>query len=299
MKKSIFLLCLAGLLFSCFISCKQGKRPAETAEATEQIILHPGLEPLWETPAGLNVPESVIFDAERDQYFVSNIGGQPSEKNAEGFISRLSADGEIVELEWVAGLNAPKGMGIVENFLYVTDIDRVVKIDISKAEVAEEFAFPDALFLNDIDVDQTGNVYVSDMRAGKVYRIAGQTISLMAEGEMMNSPNGLFVDGDHLLIGVRDSILSVPLEGGEPELFIAGTGGIDGLEKVKEGVYVISDWTGNVHLVYTDRDKLKILDTTPLEINAADIEFIPGKNILLVPTFFDNRVMAYRWSGQD
>jgi hypothetical protein len=63
---------------------------------------------------------------------------------------------------------------------------------------------------------------------------------------------------------------------------------------VGDGGYVISDWRGNVHLVSPGRPMLKLLDTTPKQINAADIDFIPGERTLLVPTFFDDRVVAYR-----
>ena len=71
------------------------------------------------------------------------------------------------------------------------------------------------------------------------------------------------------------------------------TGGIDGLEGVGDGRYLFSDWSGNVYLVGKDKKIEKIMDTTPAGINAADIEFIPEKKLLLVPTFGDNRIMAY------
>jgi hypothetical protein len=71
------------------------------------------------------------------------------------------------------------------------------------------------------------------------------------------------------------------------------TGGIDGLEATGDGRYVFSDWSGNIFLVGRDKSIEKILGTAEAKINAADIEYIPSKNLLLVPTFFDNRVMAY------
>ncbi|MBS3808435.1 MAG: hypothetical protein KGY60_13095, partial [Bacteroidales bacterium] len=71
------------------------------------------------------------------------------------------------------------------------------------------------------------------------------------------------------------------------------TGGIDGLEFVKDGYYIKSDWTGHIHLLHPEKEKQLILDTTDEDINAADIEFVPGTSMLYVPTFHDNRVMAY------
>lgn len=82
-------------------------------------------------------------------------------------------------------------------------------------------------------------------------------------------------------------------ETAELDEFISNTGGIDGLEEVGDGYYIKSDWAGHVHLLHPDQEKILILDTTDDNINAADIDFIPETNMLYVPTFNDNRVMAY------
>src|SRR5215831_227134 len=79
-----------------------------------------------------NAPESVLYDPQADIYLVSNINGTPLAKDNNGFISRVSPDsGKVVQLKWIAGgangvtLNAPKGMGIVGDTLFVADIDVV------------------------------------------------------------------------------------------------------------------------------------------------------------------------------
>ena len=76
--------------------------------------------------------------------------------------------------------------------------------------------------------------------------------------------------------------------------WLGDTGGIDGLKGTGDGRYLFSDWQGSVYLVSKDKTIEKILDTSGAGINAADIEYIPAMKLLLVPTFNDNRVMAYK-----
>ena len=81
------------------------------AQQQEQIKINK----LWETALFKN-PESVIYSPKQDILFVSNIDGKPNEKDQKGFISKVSpSNGNIIELSWITGLNAPKGMAIYNN----------------------------------------------------------------------------------------------------------------------------------------------------------------------------------------
>ena len=90
---------------------------------------------LWESEKKLNVPESVLYNPGANILYVSNIYGKPTEKNGLGFIAKLDLDGKIIKQEWVRGLNAPKGMGIHGDTLYVTDIDRIALISIKDERI--------------------------------------------------------------------------------------------------------------------------------------------------------------------
>src|SRR5690349_2445801 len=79
---------------------------------------------LWETDSVLRVPESVLYDAKNKVLYVANIDGKPDEKDGKGFISKVSPEGKITNLEWITGLHAPKGMGLSGNTLYVADVTR-------------------------------------------------------------------------------------------------------------------------------------------------------------------------------
>jgi sugar lactone lactonase YvrE len=274
-----------------FISLLMGACQKQEAKQADK---ESKLAKLWETPKVMLTSESVLFDEDRNIIYVSNINGQPLEKNEQGFISKLSPEGEVLVEKWIEGLNAPKGMGVFEDKLYVTDIDQVVEIDIAKGEIASRYPAQGSKFLNDISIDKSGNIYISDMTANKIYRISKGSIDVWLESELLNNPNGLFVENGSLLIGITDSVLKADLQTKELTVYIQNTGGIDGIVPDGKGNYLISDWEGHIHLISPNKEKVKLLDTTTENINAADIDYVISKKMLLVPTFFDNRVMAYK-----
>ncbi len=270
-----------------FLVCLPLSLAAQTAYLSGDLVKK------WQTVAELKTPESVCYDAQRNVLYVSNVAGGPSDKDHNGFITTLSLEGQILQLEWCKGLSAPKGMGIAGNFLYVADIDQVVKIDVTLQQIVQTFPIAGARFLNDITVDKDGTVYVSDMNDNAVWRISDSSAELFVRSEQLNQPNGLYASGNNLLVGLRDKIVSINLRSREIKDFILNTGGIDGLVPDDNGNYIISDWLGNVHRVHPKNPRVKWLDTTPDKVNAADIEYVPSLKLLLVPTFSDNRVMAY------
>lgn len=247
---------------------------------------------LWTTPAGLKTPESVLFDKARGVLFVSNVNGSPAEKDGNGFISKISPKGEIITLNWVTGLNAPKGMGIYKNLLYVADIDRIAEIDINSARIIHSYEITNATFLNDIAVNTDGAVYVSDTAGNTIYILKNKAVSILLKSEMLHQPNGLLLENGHLLVGTDGRIVSIDLSANSVSVAIDNTGIIDGLQAYKNGTYIISDWNGKVQLVDKTQKKV-LLDTSGQKINAADICVIAHKNELIVPTFYDNHVTAY------
>lgn len=252
----------------------------------------PALVKAWETAPEFSIPESVCWDSSGITLYVSNINGKPTEKDGNGFISKISSEGKVIDKEWVTGLNAPKGMGICGKSLFVTDIDRVAEIDLLSGKILHFYEAPGAGFLNDIAVGPEGDVYVSDMAGTTIYRISQQKLTTWLSDPLLTNPNGLFVEGQFLMIGCK-KIVRVPLAGDKPGLWLDGTGSIDGLEGTGDGRFLFSDWTGNVYLVNERQEIVRLLDLTGEKKNAADIEYIPSKKLLLVPTFSANTVIAY------
>ncbi len=261
--------------------------------AQDKTFIASSLQEVWRTPQDFNIPECVLYDPERKIVYVSNISGKPGEEDGDGFIARLSLDGTLQEKKWITGLDAPKGMALQGDRLFVSDIDELVVIDIEKGKVVQRHEHPEARFLNDVVVDGQGRAYVSDMLGNKIYRLTEDDLQVWSEVQSLTKPNGLLLEDGRLLVGMNNTLASIGLSNRDLEVMVENTGSIDGLRALDQGQYLISDWNGRIHRVEAGKEKVKLLDTTPLSMNAADMEYIPATGMLLVPTFRDNRVIAY------
>jgi len=250
------------------------------------------LEKVWQTAEGLKTPESVLYDEARDVIYVANINGDPSVKDGNGFISILNSDGSFKNLEWIKGLNAPKGMAIYKGKLYVSDIDQLVEIDIEKGNISAKYDAPGAIFLNDVTACMNGMIFVSDNRAKKIHVLNDGKLTIWMEGEPFQNPNGLMAEKGKLLVG-DINIYEVDIQTKKATLLIEDAGGVDGLEKNKEGDFVFSNWPGRI-FIHKNGKTIKLLDTTEEKINTADIDYDLKHDLILVPTFFDNHIVAYK-----
>jgi len=290
MKNNLLVISAIVLLMGC-----NSPKPADAgAEAKSDPVY--SLTEVWRTDTILRTCESVLYDETRHVLFVSCINGMPSEKDGKGYISMLEPDGNIRSLEWVTGLDAPKGMGIVGNRLYVTDIDRLVVIDIEKAEIEERIQVEVASFLNDVAVGADGKVYFSDSDMGFLWIYSdGTAESWITEG--LERPNGLFVEKERVLLtssGSQD-VKVIDKSTGQFETVTTEIGYGDGIEFTgKEGYYIVTSWAGEVFLIFPDYSKVSLLKTSGQDINSADIGFNIADQVVYVPTFFDNRVVAYK-----
>ncbi|MCI5148846.1 MAG: hypothetical protein D3916_05560, partial [Candidatus Electrothrix sp. MAN1_4] len=158
----------------------------------------PVLEQAWEA-AGLILPESVLYDAERKVIYVSNMGGGPQDKDA-GFISKLGMDGQIQELKWVTGLNGTTGMGLKGTSLYVAEVNDVAEINVETGKVADRYPVGNTGYLNDIAMDDAGTIYVTETVEHAIYRIKGGKAELLVKDPIFEAPNGLSLDGDRLIV---------------------------------------------------------------------------------------------------
>ena len=105
---------------------------------------------LWET-SGLKTPESALPVPAEGFAYVSNVAGKPTDKDGNGFISKVSlADGKIIALEWAKGLDAPKGLALAGGKLYAADIDKLVEIDAGSGKILARYDAPGSQFLNDV-----------------------------------------------------------------------------------------------------------------------------------------------------
>ncbi|UCE19422.1 MAG: SMP-30/gluconolactonase/LRE family protein [Gemmatimonadota bacterium] len=257
-----------------------------------------GLEKVWETEQILKTPESVIYNPADSMLYVSNINDSPSAKDSNGFISKVSLDGKIQQLKWASGLHAPKGSGIFKDTLYVTDIDHLVEIDMKSGKIMDRHPAPGAKFLNDVAIDTSGNVYVSDYSKDNsaIYRFNGKNVEVWAKSKDIKSPNGLWLEGVELFFGNTGdgSLKAINCATRKIRKIVDVGFGIDGLRADGRGNWLVSDWQGKTSLVEENGKITVLLDTTKSKINSADIEFVSGMNLLIIPTFFDNKVVTYK-----
>jgi sugar lactone lactonase YvrE len=285
-------------------ACKSGNKETtgtDTSKATTDTIAKAPAAPvtvtlLWETDTVLKTPESVLFDKTRNVIFVSNINGVPTDKDKNGFISKLTPDGKVETLEWVKGFDAPKGLGVFGNKLYVTDITKLVEVDIEKGKITKTYVVPGAKFLNDVSIDSAGVVYFSDSETNKIHTLTNGKVATWLDKDL-NKPNGLLVEKNRILLASYGSMDFKSIDPSTKAItpIASEIGAGDGIAYFgKEGHYIVSEWNGTVYLVEPDGSKNLLIDTKADKTNSADIDFIPESSTLLVPTFFKNKVAAYK-----
>jgi len=250
------------------------------------------VQKLWATDTILKVPESVLVDDKENCLWVSNIDGAANGKDGKGSISKLAKTGSPINLDWVTGLNAPKGMAKYKQELYVADLTELVVIDIKKGVIKNKIKVEGSVFLNDVTVNKNGAVFVSDSRTGKVHRYENNMVTI--EVENLQGPNGLLSIDDQLLILDRGSLLSLTPGGTISKIMDGMDPSTDGIEKVAPNQYIVSCWNGIVYFVAAGAQKITLFDTRAEKINSADIGYDAKNKIIYVPTFLKNSVVAYQ-----
>ncbi len=248
----------------------------------------------WETGPGLKIPESVLYDAISGIIYVSNVDGSPAVKDSTGFIATLSPDGKILNAGWVTGIDAPKGMGILYNHLYVSNIDEVVEIDIPTATIVKRYPVMGSKFLNDIAIDSnTGMIFITDSATGQVYVLLNGKVSLWLQGDFFKGANGLCLCDSILYIGTENNIMQADIKSGEVLVCLTNTGNVDGLFVTSDKKFIYSDWRGSVFIAERRKKPELLLNTAQQKVNAADFGIIVSKNMILIPTFANNKVVCY------
>lgn len=258
---------------------------------------------VWTVTEGCDAPESAYYDAEHQTIFISQIGGDGGKKDGKGWISKVSPDGKVIAAKWVEGLNAPKGIRGHKNRLWVSDLDELVGIDIQEGKIAERVKVPGAKFLNDVATGSDGTAYVTDMLDSKVYAYANGKLSVFAEGDSLESPNGILIDGDKMILGawglntdfmpkVPGRLLALDMKSKKvTPITEKPTGNLDGVESDGQGGYIVTDWlAGKVMHISA---KGETTEVAAFEKGTADHAYLPAKKLLILPHMMENKVIAY------
>ncbi len=258
---------------------------------------------------GFSHPESVDLDIAHQVFYVSNINGKPLDKDGNGFISKVSRDGKMIEQKWITGgLNAPKGI-VMQGFkMWVTDIDRLAEIDTRTGKIVTFYPADGAKFLNDPAVDADGNVYVSDIAKAQIWQLKDGKMSLWYDKPDMMHVNGLrVIKGGKLLVagwgrGMHENddgtdtlgnLFSIDLKTKELKNLGDGrpVGNIDGLERDAHGNFLVTDFVaGGLFRVYKDGSFDKLLAMKPA---SSDLDVIDKGHTAVVPHMMEDTITAY------
>lgn len=265
--------------------------------------------------AGFSSPESVVVDYMSGFVFVSNLGEklEPSAKDKDGFISRLSAEGNISEKKYLPQkgdvLNSPKGMAISGATLFVTDVDRVVGFDIStgRQNFELDFSKEKTMYLNDIAVIDNNTLFVSATDTGKIYKIyIGQKPRYEFVIDLIGA-NGLYFDkktqklyaasfGSH---DAKGGLGVISFENNKPkyEKLTEGTGLLDGIWLLEGDKILFSDWVafdkpGRL-MVYDPKTKNATTLKLPASVHGpADFFYDEHHNELWLPSMQEGKVIV-------
>lgn len=261
-----------------------------TANAQHQLVK------LWETDSTLKVPESVLYDEKNQVLYISNIDGkEPWGKDGKGSIGKVGLNGKVIAAEWVTGLNAPKGMGLYKNKLYVADLTEIVVIDIATGVIADRYPL-EATGLNDISISPSGKLYVSDSRMRKVHEVPLDAPALntpILDSTKLKGPNGVLFHKGSLYVLDAGAMFKMEKDGMLTKLGDGMEGGTDGIEHVTGNEFLVSTWSGVVYYVNAGGTKQVLMDGREQKINSADIGYDAKKRIVYIPTFWKNTVAAY------
>ena len=300
--KSRALISAVLLLVACVP--KKTVKPATEAAAPVRVS----------TVEGFSTPESVLWDAEQQVWFVSNINGSPVAHDSNGFISRLDRDGKLDGLHFVQGgrsaalLNAPKGMAIAGDTLWVADIDALRGFNRKTGAPVATIEFgARARFLNDVAIASDGTVYITDTGVSfddkggvshpgpdRIFAVKGRSISVAAEGAWLSGPNGIAWDPANSRFVVVP-FLGTALLGWKPgdakaDTIGTGPGQQDGVEIVG-GETVVTSWTDSTLFAVGQGGNRRIASGVN---SPADIGVDPTRELVAIPLFLENKVEIWK-----
>jgi len=272
----------------------------------------PSVKPILTFTGAFATPESVLYDPAGDRYLVSNINGQAQAADGNGYVLELSPDGRVTNPKLIAGgqnnvrLDAPKGLAIVGNELWVADITVLRKFDLKTSAHTADMQLSGASFLNDIVAAPEGGAYVSDsgVKFGddgiastgtdRVYFIdkAGK-VKVLSKSAELAGPNGLAIGiGNALLVNTikGDEVYQLTDKGDRAVVTKVPGGQLDGLLSIDD-MLIVSSW--KTETVYRGPLGGTFKPLLTKVKGVADIGYDSKRKRLLVPRFLDDTVEVY------
>ena len=195
----------------------------------------------------LDTPESTYFDSKSGFLYISNVSGEGLDFDNKSWISKHDKDGNLIKKLFATSndMHAPKGLTVVGDTLYTADINKVIAFDVNTGQVLKSIYLKNAIILNDLTASKD-TLYVSDTMGQSIYSIDIKTWTseLVDKGEHLESPNGLYLNGDELIVagwgkGIKDdwstdvkgSLYSLNLKTKKKTILVDQFGNLDGVER--------------------------------------------------------------------
>lgn len=266
----------------------------------------------------MKTPESVRYDPVQDLWFVTNINGNPSQKDGNGFIVRLTADGAAMDsTPFIEGgkngvtLNAPKGMAIVGDTLWVADIDVLRGFNTRTGAPIASVEIRRSAFLNDVAAGPDGSIYITDTGVrfdekgqmthpgpDRVVQVIRRQYKAVLSFTGSPGPNGIGYDapGQRFLI---NAFASRNFFAWKPGMAVAdsigiGAGAGDGLEVLADGRIAYTSWADSSLSVFANGASTSLMKGLP---SPADIGYDTKRERIAVPLFNDGKVVIISLGG--
>ena len=268
---------------------------------------------------GFKTPESVKWDASSGTWFVTNINGSPLAKDGNGFISRLTKDGVVDSLHFITGgkngvtLNAPKGIAIIGDTLFVADIDAVRAFNKTTGAPIHswELAKQGAKFLNDVAATPNGDVYITDTQVafnadGSVTHTGVDRIFMLArdrkgasiaiQSDSLGRPNGIVWDPKNnrfivLAFGTKAIHAWTPGPGNAVTTIATGPGQFDGVEIASDGRVLVTSWADSSVSAINGSALTHVVTGVDAP---ADIGLDAARGLLAIPLFNKGQVQLWQ-----
>jgi len=288
-----------GTVIATLAACKPAAKQESAASS--------GTPTKTATVAGFQTPESVLWDSTLDVYFVSNINGNPAAKDGNGFISVIDPAGTMRDTVFIKGLNAPKGMAVVGDTLWVTDIDVIRGFNARTEAPVATVPIPGAVFLNDIAAAPAGSLYITDtaIRFGaqgpehvgtdQIFRVApDRKVSSALKTDSLARPNGITWDAANqrfVIVSFGGGTIRA-WKPGETTTTALGTGPgmFDGVE-IAHGALWVASWADSSVYRYADGRGTSLIKGVQ---SPADIGYDAKRKRVLIPVFLGNTVEIWQ-----
>lgn len=248
------------------------------------IFAQYSLKKIWESDSvTLKGPESATYDPVSKVVYISSMNN--------GSLVQMDINGKIINADWVTGLTSNKGIGFHNGFIYNAETSSVAVVDMKNGALVKRIPVVGAVMLNDLDVDKNGTIYVSDTRAGKVYRIENDQSTLFLEN--IPGANGILTVGSDVYVAGTNTFIKADADKKITQIGEGYENGLDGIVMISKDEFILSNYKGMIYYVDSNGEKQVLLDTRDKKIMANDISYDKKSNTLFVPSFGTNRIIGY------